>query len=164
MKRWLLATLLAARVAAAQGPSVEHQPVLCTIPAHAVSLCATVTAETPVARVRIYFRRAGEKYYNLVEMSFGGMQYCGTLPPPRGGRIQAIDYYLQALDEKYEATLTNTYQMMVKPEGSCEFPPLEKDPNRARSIRVYATNPKQGKDLDSAFENAGVTFVPLRPR
>ena len=51
--------------------------------------------------------------------------------------------------------------MNVQPEGVCEFPPIEKDAARAASIKVYATNKKQGKKLDDAFSASGVTFVPV---
>ena len=43
----------------------------------------------------------------------------------------------------------------------CEFPPLEKDAKRAASIRVFATNKKQGKKLPDEFLPTGVTFVPV---
>jgi hypothetical protein len=142
-------------------PVLEHQPIPCTIPGKAISICASISDDAMVAKARAYFRRADEKFYNWVEMSFGGINYCATLPAPRGDKAKTIEYYLQATDDQFQSQRTSTYQMAVQAEGVCEFPPLEKDAAKAASIKVYATNPKQGKKLDDAFEISGVTFVPF---
>jgi hypothetical protein len=51
--------------------------------------------------------------------------------------------------------------MAIQPEGMCEYPPLEKDAKRAASIRVFASNKKQGSKLPDEFVATGVTFVPV---
>jgi hypothetical protein len=33
-----------------------------------------------VAKAKVYFRASDEKFYAWVEMSFGGLNYCATLP------------------------------------------------------------------------------------
>jgi hypothetical protein len=142
-------------------PVVEHQPVPCTVPGQALSLCATISDDVQVARARVFFRAAEEKYYSAVDMVFGGIQYCATLPAVRRGRTAAVEYYVQALDDQYQAQRTSTYRMIVNADGVCEFPPLEKDPKRSQAIRVYATHKKQGGKLDGAFESKGVVFVPV---
>jgi len=144
-------------------PVVEHQPVPCTIPGRVISLCANVSDDGEVAKARIYFRRAGQDFYSFVDMEFGGINYCGTLPAPLEGKVQSIEYYVQAVDKAYQPTRTSTYQLNLQPEGVCEFPPVEKDAQRAAAIRVFATNKKQGKKLDDAFSTTGVTFVPIAP-
>jgi hypothetical protein len=161
----LLVTAALARTAGADDPPViEHQPSPCTVPNRAISLCASVTDDGQVAKARIYFRRAGEKFYAFVDMVFGGINFCGTLPAPLQDRAKAIEYYVQATDDQFQAQRTSTYQMNVQPQGVCEFPPIEKDQSRATAITVYATNKKQGKKLDKAFQPEGVTFVPLPDR
>ena len=162
----LAAVFLAAMASGAAGeePDVQHQPSPCTIPGKAISLCASVTDDGQVAKVRIYFKPAGEKFYSFVEMAFTGINFCGTLPAPRDGKTQAVDYYVQGVDDQYETKRTSTYQLTVLPDGVCEFPPLEKDAARAAAITVYATSPKQGKKLDDAFASAGVTFVPIKTK
>jgi hypothetical protein len=155
------ALVLAAAVVGAEPPAVEHQPVPCTVPDKPISLCANVTDDGQVAAARVYFRSSGEKFYSYVDMSFGGLNFCGTLPAPRAGKVQSIDYYMQAVDDQYESQRTSTFQMVVQPEGTCEFPPLEKDAARAAAIVVKATNPKQGKKLPEEFQAAGVSFVPV---
>ena len=150
---------LAARTAAAEPPSVEHQPVPCTEADKPLSLCATVTDDGQVAKARVYFRAAGEKFYSFVEMEFGGINYCGTLPAPREGKVKSIDYYVQAIDDSFESQRTSTFTLAVQPEGVCEFPPVEKNASRAQAIVVHATNAKQGKKLPDGFLAAGVTFV-----
>jgi hypothetical protein len=156
--------MLASPVLAAESPRVEHQPIPCTVPGKPLSLCASITDDRQVAKARVYFRASGEKFYNFVEMAFGGINFCGTLPAPREGKVTAIEYYVQGVDDEYDAQRTSTYQMNVLPEAMCEFPPLEKDPARVASIVVHATSPRQGKKLDDAFASAGVSFVPMAKR
>jgi hypothetical protein len=160
----LLAVLsLGAASWADEPPEVDHQPVPCTIPDKPFSLCAGVSDDNEVAKARVFFRRAGEDYYAFVDMQFDGIKYCATLPAPLDGKVSTIEYYVQAIDNAYQAKRTSTYQIAVQAEGVCEFPPVEKDASRASSIKVYATHKKQGKKLDDAFSSAGVTFVPNTP-
>jgi hypothetical protein len=154
-----LLPLLLAAAAAAEPPQVDHQPAPCTVPGQPVSLCAAITDDGQVAKARLYFRPAGEKFYSFVEMEFGGINYCGTLPAPREGKVKSIEYYVQAIDDTFESQRTSTFQLAVLPEGQCEFPPLEKNASRAQAIVVHATSPKQGKKLPDGFLAAGVTFV-----
>jgi hypothetical protein len=142
-------------------PSVDHQPVPCTLPDKPISLCATASDDSAVAKVRIYFRPAGEDFYSFVDMVFGGISYCGTLPAPRSGKIKTIEYYIQAIDDAFQPQRTSTFQLAIQPEGVCEFPPVEKDAKKAAGIRVYATHKKQGSRLPDQFAPAGVTFVPV---
>jgi hypothetical protein len=153
---------LAARTAAAEPPSVEHQPVPCTEADKPLSLCATVTDDGQVAKARVYFRAAGEKFYSFVDMAFGGLNFCGTLPAPRAGRVKTLEYYVQAVDDQYESIRTSTFQMTVQPAGACEFPPVEKDPAKVAAITVYATHKDQGRKLPDGFQGGGVSFVPVR--
>jgi hypothetical protein len=161
---WMAAVMVAAMasVAAAEEPDVAHQPSPCTVPGKPITLCATVTDDGQVAKVRIYFRPAGEKFYSFVDMAFTGINFCGTLPAPREGKTQAIDYYVQGVDDEYNPKRTSTYQLNIQPEGVCEFPPVEKDAAKAAAITVYATSPKQGNKLPGAFQPKGVTFVPVK--
>ena len=127
-------------------PAVNHQPAFCTVPEKPLSLCATISDDGTVAAARLYFRRAGEKHYAFVDMAFTGLDYCGTLPPPREGKTKEIEYYVQAIDDNYEPTRTSTFRLPVEEEGVCEFPPIEQDPERAAAIKVFATSRKQGDD------------------
>jgi hypothetical protein len=156
----VLLVLGAGHAVADDPPVVEHQPALCTVPDKPITLCAAISDDGAVATARIYFRRAGEDYYSFVNMTFTGVSYCGTLPGPRE-KVKAIEYYVQAVDDAYQPQRTSTFRLLVQPEGVCEFPPLEKDAARAASIRVVATNRKQGKKLDDGFNPTGVTFVAL---
>src|SRR6267142_2456587 len=95
----------------AEPPAVDHQPSPCTLPDKPASLCATITDDGQVAASRIYFRPAGEKYYSFVDMAFGGLSFCGTLPGARAGKVQTIEYYVQAVDDQYESQRTSTFNM-----------------------------------------------------
>ncbi len=151
--------LTAALAAANDPPAIDHQPALCTVADKPISLCAAISDDGNVAVARLYFHREGEDYFSFVPMTFTGVSYCGTLPAPRE-KAKTIEYYVNAVDDKYESTRTSTYRLPVKPEGVCEFPPVI-EPAKAGAIKVFATNRKQGKKLDDAFAVAGVTFVPL---
>ena len=156
----VLAAVLAPMAAQAEPPSVDHQPSPCTVPEKAVSLCASITDDGQVAASRIYFRPAGEKFYSFVDMVFGGLSFCGTIPGPRTGKVQTIEYYVQAVDDQYESQRTSTFNMNVSAE--CEFAPVEKDAARAAAIKVHATSQKQGKKLPDEFVATGVSFLPVR--
>lgn len=164
MRSWSalpLAILVAVPAFADDPPQVEHQPVPCAIAGKPLMLCATVSDDSAVAKSRLYFRRAGEDFYSFVDMEFAGLSYCGTIPGIREGKGNAIEYYIQAVDDQYQPQRTSTYQMNIQPEGVCEFPPIQKDAAKAASIKVFATNKKQGKKLDDAFLLSGVSFVPV---
>jgi hypothetical protein len=156
-----LSTLAAGPLAADDPPTIDHQPVPCTIPDKPMSVCASVADDAMVAKARVYFRPAGDKYFAYVDMAFGGLSWCATLPAPREGKLRTIEYYLQAIDDAYQAQRTSTFQMSVESEATCGFPPLEKDPEKAGAIRVYGTHPKQGRKLFGEFDATGVTFVPI---
>jgi hypothetical protein len=145
-------------------PEIDHQPWACTVPGKPISICAKITDDSAVARARVFFRATDEKAYNFVEMAFGGLDYCATLPAPRQGKIKSIDYYLAATDDGFNTQRTSTYLMHIQSEGLCEFPPIEKDAGRAASIKVFATLAKQGKRLPDEFDPSGVTFVPFGGR
>jgi hypothetical protein len=148
-----------ARAARAEPPNVDHQPSPCMVPEKPASLCASITDDGQVAAARIYFRPAGDKFYSFVDMVFGGLSFCGTVPGARAGKVQVLEYYVQAVDDQYESQRTSTFNLEVKPE--CEFAPVEKDPARAAAIVVHATNQKQGKKIPEEFVPTGVSFVPV---
>ena len=164
MKLALAFVIATAAFVSAEEPAVEHQPSPCTVPDKPITLCASVTDDGQVARARIYFRPAGEKYYSFVEMAFTGINFCGTLPAPRADKVKALDYYVQGVDDQFETRRTSTFQMNVLPEGVCEFPPVDKDKSARPAITVHATSDKQGKKLHGAFRADGVTFVPVGKR
>ncbi len=139
MRTWcaipvLAASLLPLAAAADEPPRIEHQQVPCTVPDKPFRLCTGASDDVKVEKVRVHFRRAGEKVYSYVEMSFGGLNYCATLPAPRAGKVKAIEYYVQVVDNQYQAERTNTYRLAVEPESRCEFAPVETDPERAKDI------------------------------
>lgn len=160
----LLALAASGGPALADPPSVDHQPVPCTVPDQPFTVCATVTDDGEVARARVYFKAENAKFYSFVDMAFGGIEFCGTLPGPREGKLKTIEYYVQAVDDRYETFRTSTHVIAIQPDGVCGFAPVEKDPSRAQSITVHATHQKQGRKLPDAFASAGVTFVPIQGR
>lgn len=160
-----VAALLSAGAASAplapnDPPSVEHQPAECSVAARPIELCATVLDDGDIAKVRLYFRKPGEKEYFVTEMGFEGAQFCATLPAVKAGKLRALEYYIQAIDTEYESKRTSTYQLPLQTEDECGFPAVQKDPKKAAAIKVQATMPKQGTKLPDFFDPTGVTFTP----
>jgi hypothetical protein len=152
--------LAASTVRADDPPTIEHTPAACTDANKAISLCAAISDDQNVSAARLYFRKAGDDFYSFVDMAFGGTQYCGILPAPREGKVRTIEYYVQAVDDQFQAQRTSTFQLRILPAGQCEFPQVVKG-NQPLAIKVFATHKKQGARLDDAFDKTGVTFVPL---
>ena len=156
------AVLALAAVAFADDPPVlEHQPAACTDANKGVYLCAAISDDQNVSAARLYFRKAGDDFYSFVDMRFGGINYCGTLPAPREGKVRVVEYYVQAVDDQFQAQRTSTFQLKVLSPGQCEFAPIVKGTGAPEPIKVFATHKKQGAKLDDAFDRLGVTFVPL---
>ena len=162
--RACLLVLCAAAVAQADPPSVSHQQVPCTVPGQPFQICATVTDDGEVAKARIYFKAERDKYYSFVDMAFGGIEFCGTVPAPREGKTKQVEYYVQAVDDQYETHRTSSALIELQPAESCAFAPVDKDPARTQAITVHATHQKQGRKVPDAFVAAGVTFVPVQGR
>jgi hypothetical protein len=142
-------------------PSVEHQPPGCTIASKPSEICALVTDDGDIAKVRLYYRKPGEKDYFLTEMAFTGAQFCATLPGIRSAKAKSIEYYISAVDTEHESRRTSTYPLQAQTEAECEFPAIQKDAARAAAVVVNATTSKQPQKLPDYFEPAGVTYTPL---
>jgi hypothetical protein len=143
-------------------PSIEHQPPGCTLAGKPSEICAFVTDDGDLAKVRLQYRRPGDRDYFLTEMTFGGAQFCATLPAIRAGKLKGIEYYISAVDTEFESKRTSTYQLLAQAESECEFPAVQKDAKKASAITVLATVVKQGAKLPDYFEPVGVTFVPKK--
>lgn len=154
--------LLALPASADELPQIEHQPSPCTVPDKPFTLCSRVSDDLQVAKVRIYLRRAKETWYAFVDATFDGVNFCATLPAPRGGKTALVEYYVQALDSGFQAARSPLYALRVEPEEQCGFAPVEKDQARATGLVVHATNQKQ-KRLSEGFVETGVRFVPVAP-
>lgn len=164
--RGLCAALLilsAWRAGADDLPSIEHQPSSCTVAGKPFSLCSRVSDDVQVARVTLYFRRAGETFFSFVVASFDGINFCATLPAPRDGRAGNIEYYVQAVDSNFQTKRSSTFLLQVQSQEQCSFAPVESDAAKTAQLVVYATNQKQ-KKLPEGFVESGVKFVPLGVR
>ena len=141
-------------------PSVEHQPVQCSVVSKPTELCASVFDDGDIAKVRTYFRRPGEKEYIISEMVFEGARFCTTLPGVKPGKLKTLEYYIQAIDTEYESKRTSTYQLPIQADGECEFPAIQKDAKKASAITIHHTAAKLGSKIPDYLEPAGVTVVP----
>ena len=158
-------TILAPGMAHAdEPPLIDHQPSPCTVPNKAMSICASISDDAMVSKARVYFRPEKEKYYNYADMTFTGLNYCATLPAPREGKTRTIQYYIQAVDDAYNTQRSSTYSVNIQQPELCGFPPIERDPEKAKSITVYGTHHKQGNKIDDKFVRTGVSFVPAKKK
>jgi hypothetical protein len=157
----VVAALLEAsvRADASAPPLIHHEPRRCTVAGQPIGVCAIMTANKGIVGARIYFRRAGEKFFSYVEMSFSPVGYCGTLPAPLAGKTPTIEYYLEENDNEDQSRRSEPYPVEVKDPGACPSTPQEKDPAYHGKIKVFATEVKQGRRLPKGFDPAGVTFV-----
>jgi hypothetical protein len=159
----LLCAIGAPRLVSAQeSPDVQHQAAYCTVPDHPIRICAVIQDDGEVVKARAYFRAEGREYFSIVDMELLEDEYCATLPAPRAGKMRALEYYIQAIDDDYLPQRTVPFVLELQEPEVCGFPPVESDPARAASITVLATNPRQGDELDDRFVREGVRFVPKR--
>jgi hypothetical protein len=149
--------------AVAEEPLIDHQPVICSIPEKNPRVCAYVADDGEIKKVRVYFRAERKDAFYWSEMTFDGIQYCGTLPVPKKS-VRGVEYYIWAIDDNFESQRTRTYKINLVPESPCEYPVFDEDPERTSNIVVYATSPKQGKEIKE-FEEVGVAkFIPAVKR
>jgi TPR repeat protein len=132
------------------------------VPNEAMSICASISDDAMISKARVYFRPETERYYSYADMVFSGLNYCATLPAPRQDKTRGLQYYIQAVDDGYNTQRSSTFNVAVQESELCGFPPLERDPEKANAITVYATHPKQGNKLDDKFVRTGVSFVPAK--
>ncbi len=87
------------------GPAITHTPVADDQPAGAaVPIVATVTDESAVAEVRVYFRASGTAAFASAPLTANGDTYTGEIPAAlvaEGG----VDYYLEATDASDDQNL-----------------------------------------------------------
>ena len=150
----IAAVLLLAASLEADEPVVDHQPVVCSIPGKHARICSYVADDGEVKRVRVYFRAENEDAFYYSDMAFDGIQYCATLPVPKGS-VKVVEYYVWAVDDEFHAQRTRTYKIFFVPESPCEYPVLDEDPERTSSLVVHATSSKQGDSVEG-FEADGI--------
>lgn len=155
VRAWFLAgTLLLSASLEADEPVLDHQPVICSLPGKHARVCAYVADDGEVKRVRVYFRAEREDAFYWSDMVFDGIQYCATLPVPRGS-VKGVEYYIWAVDDEFHSQRTRTHKISFVPQSPCEYPVFDEDPERTSNLVVHATSPKQG-DSVKGFEDDGI--------
>jgi hypothetical protein len=157
------AVLLAASVASAEEPAIDHQPVECATPEKNPRICAYVLDDGEVKRVRAYFRAEKQEAFYWSDMAFDGIQFCATLPVAKKN-VATLEYYVWAVDDQFQSTRTRSNLVSLSPTAPCAFPVIDEEPSRIGSLVVNATSEKQGTAIEE-FEERGITqFVPLRKK
>jgi len=159
------AVALAALPASArtEEPTVDHQPVECTVPGKNPRVCAYVLDDGEVKRVQVYFRALRHDAYYWSEMAFDGIQFCATLPVAKS-KVRGIDYYVWAVDDEFQITRTRSHEISMGKGSSCSYPVIDEDPERTRTLIVHATEEKQGKKIKDFEEDGIESFVPAKKR
>ena len=147
----------------ADEPTLDHQPVECTVAEKNPRICAYVLDDGEIKRVRVYFRSDRQDAYYWSTMAFDGIQFCATLPLAKDN-VQAIDYYVWAVDDEFQITRTRPYEISLRKTASCSYPVIDQDPERIASLVVNATSGKQGDKIKD-FEQSSVSqFIPTKKR
>ena len=152
-----------AAFALADEPTVDHQPVECTVPEKNPRICAYVLDDGEIKRVRVYFRSDRQDAYYWSEMAFDGIQFCATLPVAKGN-VKAIDYYVWSVDNEFQITRTRPFEISMRRNASCSYPVIDEDPERIASLVVNATSKKQGDKIKDFEEHSVAQFIPTKKR
>jgi len=149
--------------ALADEPTLDHQPVECSVPEKNPRICAYVLDDGEIKRVRVYFRSDRQDAYYWSKMVFDGIQFCATLPVAKGN-VNAIDYYVWTVDNEFEITRTRPYEISLRKTASCSYPVIDEDPERIANLVVNATSAKQGDKIKDFERDSVAKFVPTKKR
>jgi hypothetical protein len=142
------------RPVASEEPTIDHQPVECSVPGKNTRICAYVLDDGEVKRVRVYFRADKQEAFYWSDMAFDGIQFCATLPVAKKD-VSRIEYYIWAVDDEFQSIRTRSYPVSLEPKSPCAYPVVDDDPDRVSKLVVHATSEKQGRALEE-FEDQGV--------
>ena len=152
-----LALLFTSSPTMAEPPFIDHQEIPCSLPEAHSRVCATIADDGTVRRAKLFFRAAGQTAWYWTEMAFDLSQFCATLPKPDDD-VEAIEYYLWAMDDEFETERTRDQQVDL--DRGCPHPVIDDDAERTANLEVHATIKKQRKKL-RGFALDGVTFHPV---
>jgi hypothetical protein len=146
------------RPAKSEEPTIDHQPVECSVPGKNTRICAYVLDDGEVKRVRAYFRADKQEAFYWSDMAFDGIQFCATLPVAKKD-VSQIEYYIWAVDDEFQSIRTRSYRVSLEPKSSCAYPVVDDDSERVSKLVVHATSEKQGRSLEEFEEQGVVEFV-----
>jgi len=147
----------------ADEPTLDHQPVECTVAEKNPRICAYVLDDGEIKRVRVYFRSDRQDAYYWSKMVFDGIQFCATLPLAKGD-VQAIDYYVWTVDDEFQITRTRPYEISLSKTASCSYPVIDEDPERIANLVVNATSATQGDKIKDFEQHSVSEFVSAKKR
>jgi hypothetical protein len=104
-----------------EAPAIRHDPPACGAAAARLRVCAYVVDETGIAQVRLNFRARGTRAYHWTPMAFDGALYCAWLPAPLP-ETQAVEYYVEAVDDQFEPSRTADQGVPVRRDCSVSAP------------------------------------------
>ena len=158
-----LVLLILVGVVSADEPTIDHQPVDCSIPQKNVRICSYVLDDREVKRVRTFFRAQGQEAFYWTDMAFDGIQFCATLPVPKKD-VRFIEYYVWSVDDDFQASRTRAHAISLVPTSPCAYPVVDDDSDRTSRLVVHATSRKQGNEIKE-FERQGLAkFVPTKQK
>jgi hypothetical protein len=122
---WLLLSLLLQPLASdPKPPTIELAAARCVPPGARPRVCARVFDDGTIIRARAFFRASGRDSFYWTEMGFEGSRHCAWLPVP-SRKTRAIDYYVEAVDDAYEASRSRESTLRI--EATC--PPVGEPPD-----------------------------------
>lgn len=135
-------------------PTIDHQPIECSVPGKNTRVCAYVLDDGEVKRVRVYFRADKQDAFYWSDMTFDGIQFCATLPVAKNN-VSRVEYYIWAVDDQFQSIRTRSYSISFEPTSPCAYPVVDDDPERISKLVVHATAEKQGDEIEQ-FEKQGI--------
>jgi hypothetical protein len=144
--------------AKSEEPTIDHQPIECSVPGKNTRVCAYVLDDGEVKRVRVYFRAEKQEAFYWSDMAFDGIQFCATLPVAKKN-VPGVEYYIWAVDDEFQSVRTRSYPVSLEPKSPCAYPVVDDDPERVSKLVVHATSDKQGKSIEEFEEQGIVEFV-----
>jgi hypothetical protein len=148
--RWHVSTMAVTRV----DPLIAHVPVRRIAPGEDLVIRATVSAEKPLARVRVGYgdARRGYRYAGMEQI--GPLRYRAVIP--QAGAGNELSYFIEAVDSPGRQAQDGPFRVMVT---------SDREPPLVRHTAVVSAPARQPLGIVAQVQDpSGVKWVRLRYR
>ena len=115
----VVVSLAASLPAAADAPTIDHQPLACAVAGRFPQLEARFAPAVSVAKARVQFQAEGERHWYGVAMKAAGPVFSAVLPKPKKS-LKSYRYYIEVTDTALGTSRTAEYTTTVAVgRGAC---------------------------------------------
>lgn len=142
--------------AAAEAPTIDHQPVACVVAGKFPRLDARFAPAETVARARVQFQAEGTRHWYGVAMARAGTSFAAVLPQPKKS-LKSYRYYVEVTDAGLGTARTPEYTTIVAATGA-----LCADLKKAEGLASAAVRlevPPGAPSVPGGFSTSGVIAV-----